>query len=144
VKLLEMTQANMRFAFEFSQKLATIRSPFGFVYVVVEFTKRRADMLGKQRKWLQSQDGGFKQFSPAGLGGSTLMARSLDDARLRTQHAQSRAAVNRRLRDRHLSPSPPALTAATMPPALPTPTPTAFTPSDPPKFSGANLGQPFH
>jgi hypothetical protein len=48
VKLLEMTQANMRFAFEFSQKLATIRSPFGFVDVVVEFTKRRADMLGKQ------------------------------------------------------------------------------------------------
>jgi hypothetical protein len=48
VKLLEMTQANMRFAFEFSQKLATIRSPFGFVDVVVEFTKRRADMLGRQ------------------------------------------------------------------------------------------------
>jgi hypothetical protein len=47
-KLLEMTQANMRFAFEFSQKPATIRSPFGFVDPIVEFTKRRADMLGKQ------------------------------------------------------------------------------------------------
>jgi len=47
-KLLEMTQANMRFAWDFSQKLATIRSPFQFVDVIVEFTKRRADMLGKQ------------------------------------------------------------------------------------------------
>ena len=48
VRLLEMTQANMRFAFEFSQKLATIRSPFGFFDVIVEFTKRRADMLERQ------------------------------------------------------------------------------------------------
>lgn len=48
VKLLELTQANMRFAFDFSQKLATIRSPFQFVDVIVEFTKRRVDMLGKQ------------------------------------------------------------------------------------------------
>jgi hypothetical protein len=47
-KLLEMTQANMRFALDFSQKLATIRSPFQFVDVVVEFTKRPADMLVKQ------------------------------------------------------------------------------------------------
>ena len=46
--LLEMTRANMRFALEFSQKLATIRSPFGFVDVLVEFTKRRAEMLWKQ------------------------------------------------------------------------------------------------
>jgi hypothetical protein len=48
VKLLEITQANMRFAFEFSQKLVTIRSPFQFVDVIAEFTKRRADMLVKQ------------------------------------------------------------------------------------------------
>jgi hypothetical protein len=48
VKLLELTQANMRFAFDFSQKLVTIRSPFQFFDVIVEFTKRRADMLGKQ------------------------------------------------------------------------------------------------
>ena len=47
-KLLEMSQANMRFALDFSQKLATIRSPFQFVDVIVEFTKRRADMLVKQ------------------------------------------------------------------------------------------------
>jgi len=47
-KLLEMTQANMRFAVDFTQKLATIRSPFQFVDVIVEFTKRRADMLVKQ------------------------------------------------------------------------------------------------
>jgi hypothetical protein len=47
-KFLEMTQANMRFALDFSQKLATIRSPFQFVDVIAEFTKRRADMLGKQ------------------------------------------------------------------------------------------------
>ena len=47
-KLLEMTQANMRFAWDFSQKLATIRSPFQFVDVIVEFAKRRADMLGEQ------------------------------------------------------------------------------------------------
>ena len=39
---------NVRFALDFSQKLATIRSPFQFVDVIVEFTKRRADMLGKQ------------------------------------------------------------------------------------------------
>ena len=30
-KLLEMTQANMRFALDFSQKLATVRAPFRFV-----------------------------------------------------------------------------------------------------------------
>ena len=47
-KLLEMSQANMGFALDFSQKLATIRSPFQFVDVIVEFTKRRADMLVKQ------------------------------------------------------------------------------------------------
>ena len=47
-KLLEMTQANMRFALDCSQKLATIRSPFQFVDVIVDFTKRRADMLVKQ------------------------------------------------------------------------------------------------
>ena len=49
-KLLEITQANVRFAFEFSQKLVTIRSPFGFVEVIVDFTKRRADMLVKQSR----------------------------------------------------------------------------------------------
>jgi hypothetical protein len=47
-KLLEMTQANMRFPFDFSQKLATIGSPFQFVDLIVEFTKRWADMLERQ------------------------------------------------------------------------------------------------
>ena len=47
-KLLEMTQANVQIALDFSQKLSTIRSPFQFVDVLVEFTKRRADMLVKQ------------------------------------------------------------------------------------------------
>jgi hypothetical protein len=48
VKLLEMTQANMRFAFEFGQKLLTIRSPFQFVDLIGESIKRRADMVVKQ------------------------------------------------------------------------------------------------
>jgi hypothetical protein len=48
VKLLELTQANMRLAFDFNQKLVTSRSPFQLFDVIVEFTKRRADMLGKQ------------------------------------------------------------------------------------------------
>ncbi|WP_439400231.1 Phasin protein (plasmid) [Bradyrhizobium sp. PMVTL-01] len=48
LKLVEMTQANMRFAFELSQKLLTIRSPFQFVDFIGESIKRRADMVGKQ------------------------------------------------------------------------------------------------
>ena len=44
-KLLDMAQANMRFAFEFSQALATVRSPFEFFDVIAKFTKRRADMV---------------------------------------------------------------------------------------------------
>ena len=51
-KLLEMIQANMRFSFELSQELATIRSPFQFVDVIVEYTRRRVDMFGKQSKEL--------------------------------------------------------------------------------------------
>ena len=53
-KLLEMTQANMRFAFECGQKLVTIRSPFQFVDVIVEFAKKRADMVEKQSTELAS------------------------------------------------------------------------------------------
>ena len=34
-KLLEMTQANMRFAFDFSQKLLTVRSPFQLADLIV-------------------------------------------------------------------------------------------------------------
>ena len=51
-KLLEMAEANMQFAFEFSQRLATIRSPFEFFAVIAEFTSRRIDMLGKYSKEL--------------------------------------------------------------------------------------------
>jgi len=47
-KLIELTQANVQFAFDFSCRLATIRSPFHFVDVIVEFATRRADMLEKQ------------------------------------------------------------------------------------------------
>jgi hypothetical protein len=37
--LLGMTQANMRFAFEFGQKLLTVRSPFQLADLIVETTK---------------------------------------------------------------------------------------------------------
>jgi hypothetical protein len=48
--LLEVAQANTKFAFEFSQRLATIRSPFDFFAVIAEFTSRRIDMFGKHAK----------------------------------------------------------------------------------------------
>jgi hypothetical protein len=48
--LLEMAQANMRFPFEFSQRLATIRSPVEFFTVIVEFTSKRIAMFGKYSK----------------------------------------------------------------------------------------------
>jgi hypothetical protein len=40
-KLMEMAQANMQFAFEFSQRLATIKSPVEFPSVIAEFTSKR-------------------------------------------------------------------------------------------------------
>ena len=46
-KLLEMAQANMTFALEFSQRLATIRSPVEFFTVITEFTSSRIAMFGK-------------------------------------------------------------------------------------------------
>jgi hypothetical protein len=49
-KLLEMAQANMQFAFEFSQRLATIRSPFEFLSVIPEFTSKRIAMFQKYSK----------------------------------------------------------------------------------------------
>ena len=49
-KLLEMAQANMQFAFEFSQRAATIRSPFEFFAVIAEFTSRRIEIFGKHSK----------------------------------------------------------------------------------------------
>jgi hypothetical protein len=45
--LLEMAQANMQFAFEFAQRLATIRSPAEFPSVIAEFTSRRVAMFQK-------------------------------------------------------------------------------------------------
>jgi Phasin protein len=49
-KLLEMAQANMQFAFEFVQRLATIRSPFEFLSVNAEFTGKRIAMFRKHSK----------------------------------------------------------------------------------------------
>ena len=45
-----MAQANMTFAFEFSQRLATIRSPLEFLNVIAEFTSKRITMFGKYSK----------------------------------------------------------------------------------------------
>jgi hypothetical protein len=49
-KLLEMAQANMTFAFEFSRRLATIRSPVEFPIVFAEFTSKRIAMFAKYTK----------------------------------------------------------------------------------------------
>jgi Phasin protein len=49
-KLLEMAHANMTFAFEFSQRLAAIRSPLEFLDVIAEFTSKRIAMFGKYSK----------------------------------------------------------------------------------------------
>jgi LA2681-like HEPN/Phasin protein len=49
-KLLEMAQANMQFAFEFAQRLATIRSPVEFPSVIAEFTNRRIAMFQRYSK----------------------------------------------------------------------------------------------
>jgi hypothetical protein len=49
-KLLELTEANMQFAFEFGQRLAGIKSPFEFVAVIAEFTNRRVSMFRKYSK----------------------------------------------------------------------------------------------
>ena len=49
-KLLEMAQANMTFAFEFSQRLATIRSPVELLTVIAEFTSKRIAMFSKYTK----------------------------------------------------------------------------------------------
>jgi hypothetical protein len=49
-KLLEMVQANMQFALEFAQRLASIRSPVDFLSVTAEFTSRRSAMFRKHSK----------------------------------------------------------------------------------------------
>ena len=48
--LLEMAQANMTFALEFSRRLATIRSPLEFLIVIAEFTSERIAMFGTYSK----------------------------------------------------------------------------------------------
>jgi hypothetical protein len=45
--LLEMTHANMRLAFEFSQRLATIRTPYELLDVIFEFTYKRFYLVSK-------------------------------------------------------------------------------------------------
>jgi len=49
-KLLEMAQANMTFAFEFNQRLATVWSPVEFFTVIAEFTSKRIALFGKYSK----------------------------------------------------------------------------------------------
>jgi Phasin protein len=49
-KLLEMAQANMQFAFEFAQRLATIRSPLEFPSVIAEFASKRIALFQKHSK----------------------------------------------------------------------------------------------
>ena len=49
-KLLEMAQANVQFAFEFAQRLATIRSPIEFLGVNAEFASKRIEMFRKHSK----------------------------------------------------------------------------------------------
>ena len=49
-KLLEISQANMQFAFEFAQRFATIRSPVEFLKVIEELTSKRIAMFRKYSK----------------------------------------------------------------------------------------------
>ena len=49
-KLQEMVQANMRFAFEFTERLTAIRSPVEFLIVMADFTNKRLAMLQKHSR----------------------------------------------------------------------------------------------
>lgn len=51
-KLLEVTQANMQFVFDLTQRLAASKSPFEFLAVIAEFSGRRIIMIGKHSKEL--------------------------------------------------------------------------------------------
>jgi len=46
-KLLEVAQANMQLAFEFTQTLASIRSPAEFPRIIAEFTSKRIALFRK-------------------------------------------------------------------------------------------------
>ena len=49
-KLQEMAQADMQCAFEFAQRLATIRSPVEFPRIIAEFTNKRIAMFMEYSK----------------------------------------------------------------------------------------------
>ena len=66
-KLLEMAQANIQFAFEFAQRLATIRSPVEFPSVIAEFTSRRMTMFRKHSTEMAELS--TKRIRPAGTAG---------------------------------------------------------------------------
>ena len=50
VKLIEITQTNMAFSFEFSHKLISARSPVELFSVIAEFSGKRIALLGKHSK----------------------------------------------------------------------------------------------
>ena len=50
--LLEIAQANMNFAFDFAQRLATTRSPIGLPILIAEFTSKRVAMFRRHSKEL--------------------------------------------------------------------------------------------
>jgi hypothetical protein len=54
-KLLEIARANMRFAFEFVQRLTTIRSPVEFPGVMAELTSKRIAIFCKHWQSLQPE-----------------------------------------------------------------------------------------
>jgi phasin protein len=49
-KLIEMTQTNLAFSFEFSHRLASVRSPVELFTVIAEFTDKRIALIGKYSK----------------------------------------------------------------------------------------------
>jgi hypothetical protein len=51
-KLVEVSQANLQFVFDFTERLAACKSPFELLAVIAEFTGRRIMMIGKHSKEL--------------------------------------------------------------------------------------------
>ena len=49
-KLIEMTQTNMAFSFEFSHRRTSVRSPVELFTVIAEFTGKRIALIGKYSK----------------------------------------------------------------------------------------------
>ena len=48
--LLEISQANMQFSFEFAQRIAATRSPIEFIKVIEELTRKRVAMFHQHSK----------------------------------------------------------------------------------------------